>query len=244
MNRNLLTLHSEIMPSKGMKYINRSYGRTFTRNIFEGNTKNLLRLLHEQKDPEKYLNTFASGDLEVGDHVFREMARMFHNFLAGAITIVDHTRVLVGEHYIGTEVNKEYKSRIERDFSKNPLTRFVQDLRNYMTHRGLPPLNRHLTLERLEGAEPGKFRVATGFQLPRDKLKEWKNWKADALAYLYASEEYIDVLRLAEAYHSVITNFHNEFDDLLQLYHKADLDDLAAMQAKFRAQHGNNPADV
>jgi len=39
--------------------------------------------------------------------------------LAGAMTLVDHTRVFVEEFYIGTEVNKEFKNRIQREFSNN-----------------------------------------------------------------------------------------------------------------------------
>jgi len=154
------------MSSKGVEYLNHAYYRSFSLNIFAGNTESLLQALNKLGDPMEYAKSLSSGDSESRHQVLREVSRLFHNFLAGAMTLVDHTRVFVDEFYLGTEVHKEFKARVNREFAQNPLTRFVQDLRNYMIHRGLPPLNRHLTITPVAGGEPKAAKAVTGFYLP------------------------------------------------------------------------------
>lgn len=228
-----------IQSSKGMGYVNRSYARSFTRNIFDGNSEELLKLLRKLKNPEIYLESLRSGALEPEHRVFRDVVRAFHNFLCGAMTLVDHTRVFVSEFYLGTEVNKQFKSRIDRDFKENVLARFVQDLRNYMVHRGLPPLHRHITFKQIRDEAPGKVTITTGFQLSAEKLKEWNGWKADSKKFLASSHEVIDLLEVVETYLAMINRFHDEFDELLRSHHKADLEELAEMQAEFQAQQAS-----
>lgn len=222
------------MSSKGMEYLNRAHSRSFTRNIFTGNATELMRALSSLTDPAEYAKSLGDEDLSKTHHIMREVSRLFHNFLAGAMTLVDHTRVFVDDFYLGTSVNKEFKSRVSRNFSDNKLTRFVQDLRNYMVHRGLPPLQRHLTMKPIEGGQPGLATAQTGFQLPTADLQEWKNWKSDSKKFLDEAGENIDLISLVVRYRIVIETFHNEFDELLREYHKDDLEYLAAMDAEFR----------
>lgn len=81
-------------------------------------------------------------DLYSSHAVMREAVRRLHNFLAAAMTLVDHTRVMIAEHYTHTQVERNFKKGIEANFASNPMTRFIQDLRNYMVHCGMPPINR------------------------------------------------------------------------------------------------------
>jgi hypothetical protein len=229
------TTFKDFISSKGMEYLNRAHYRSFTRNIFIGNTEQLLHALNSLTDPLEYFKTLADRDLEKSHQTIREVSRLFHNFLAGAMTLVDHTRVFVDEYYLGTLVNKEFKSRVNKNFLNNKLTRFVQDLRNYMVHRGLPPLERHLTMKPIEGGRPGEVTAETGFQLPTAELQQWNGWKSDAKQYLKESGEKIDLMSLIVRYRILIDTFHNEFDELLREYHKDDLAYLAAMQAQLNS---------
>ena len=183
----------------------------------------------------EYAKSLSSAEDASRHQGLRETNRLFHNFLAGAMTLVDHTRVLVSEFYRGTEVNKEFKRRVDSDFATNPLTRFVQDLRNYMIHRGNLPLERHLTMKPLEGGEPNQVTATTGLQLDVQQLREWKGWKLDAKKYLEAAGNKINLLELIENYRALVQKFREEFDQVLTDHHKSDLDYLHAMQAAFQA---------
>ncbi|MBR0748233.1 hypothetical protein JQ582_30305 [Bradyrhizobium japonicum] len=227
----------KMMSSKGMDYINRAHYRSFSRDIFRGNTNQLLNLLASLTDPLEYSALLAAKDLEKSHEVMREVSRLFHNFLAAAMTLVDHTRVFVDEYYLGTQVKREFSDRVNRTFANNPLTRFVQDLRNYMVHRGLPPVQRHLTVQPVEGGKLGETTAETGFQLSTADLLEWTGWKSDAKKYLAEAGMSIELLPLISRYRILIETFHNEFDDLLREHHKADLEFLAAMEGERIASH-------
>jgi hypothetical protein len=89
------------MSSKGMEYLNRAHYRSFTRNIFVGNAEQLLHALNSLTDPMAYAKSLAGQVVDRNDQIMREVNRLFHNFLAGAMTLVDHTRVFVDEFYLG-----------------------------------------------------------------------------------------------------------------------------------------------
>src|SRR5687768_1473513 len=61
--------------------------------------------------------------------------RQFHNYLASAKTLVDHTRRLVEDVYKNTEFLEEYEVKKREQFAGKPLINFVQKLRNYTLHR-------------------------------------------------------------------------------------------------------------
>jgi hypothetical protein len=68
-----------------------------------------------------------------------ENMRLFH-FLAGAFTLVDHTRILVQELYPQHAFRDEYQKRVDNDFTNSSIAGFVKGLRNWMVHCGLVPV--------------------------------------------------------------------------------------------------------
>lgn len=216
------TFH-DLLASPGVRYINLAHQRSFSVNIFSGNADELEAALEEACDPEKQFALLGDDNREQSQQQHRELARLLHNFLAAAMTLVDHTRVFVDEHYLGTAVKKAFRSRVESSFTNNPLTRFVQDLRNYMVHRGLPPSQKHFTLKRNETSDPPRFLASSGFQLEVRKLKEWSGWKADSKRFLDLAGETLDVAPLVKDYRTIIEAFHNDFDDILHEHHQEDI---------------------
>jgi hypothetical protein len=235
--------YQDLLSSKGMEYLDRTYKRSFTLDIFIRNTEDLRQALDSLRDPMEHVKLLAARDEEAKRAILRNVVRLFHNFLAGAMTLVDHTRVFVQDHYLGTDVNKEFKSRIERDFSQNSLTRFVQDLRNYMLHCGLPPLERTLLITKEGHGASGDANFVTGFYLRSDDLKKWSGWKSDSKIYLESAGEQIDLLQLVESYRVIIYAFHSEFQNVLDAHHKNDLAQLDVLRDEFAAQQGSRDAD-
>jgi hypothetical protein len=156
--------------------------------------------------------------------------------LAGAMTLLDHTRVFVEEFYIGTEVNKEFKNRIQREFSNNELTSFVQDLRNYMMHRGMPPITHTLVMKPANSHRLGEVNATTFFNLSVEKLRKWKNWRRSSKNFFENYDDSIHILTLVEEYSSIIYKFHSELNALMLNYHKKDLEELSFLQNALREQ--------
>lgn len=225
---------SDIMSSKGMEYLNRAHGRTFTLNIFIGNTEQLLRTMQGLTDPMEHWTSIEKPE---SMQVLREVVRFLHNFLAGAMTLVDHTRLFVDDYYVGTSVKKEFTNRVSRTFTNNPTTRFIQDLRNYMVHCGPLPVERILTITPTPKASPGTGTAETGFFISKTDLQRWNNWKKESRSYLANAPEQIGLLVLVEEYRSLILAFHKEFDDLLLEHHKGDLELMTALRNEFDKEH-------
>jgi hypothetical protein len=61
-----------------------------------------------------YASSLAGRELDRNHQIMRVVNRLFHNFLAGAMTLVDHTRVFDDEFYLGTPVKKEFPNRVNR----------------------------------------------------------------------------------------------------------------------------------
>lgn len=108
--------------------------------------------------------------------LFRHLA----NFTAMNQTLIDHVRNTM-QHYAGTDFAREEESR-RAVLADAPVTRFVKDLRNYITHHATPPQQFQMQLEK-----GGRLRYAALLKV--NELAEWDNWSAGGRRYLEAFEE-------------------------------------------------------
>jgi hypothetical protein len=158
-----------------------------------------------------------------------DIVRLLHNFLAAAMTLVDHTRILTRNLYQGTELLTKVQSQISEQFVGSPLAQFVQGLRNYSLHCALP-----LTLASLNfmvGAQSGpKSRICLGVA----RLHKWDGWKSKAKEYLDGLKDDPELLAIVKQYADLVLNFHSWFISEQEMFHKKEFDELAKLQAKLR----------
>lgn len=218
----------------GVLFRNRMHARSFSVELFSVNASQLLTFLQSNADPKEMMAGFQ--DLYSSHDVMREAARRLHNFLAASMTLVDHTRVLIAENYIHTPIEKQFKRGIEANFASNPMTRFIQDLRNYMVHCGMPPLSRAAKFTPIAGGEPGVMNGLVDWNLETAKLLEWKGWKSEAKKYLKSAPKEIDLVSLANAYRAAILDFHDRLDNLLNKHHEIDVAEAQVYEAELRTR--------
>jgi hypothetical protein len=141
--------------------------------------------------------------------VLDETARLLHNFLASATTLIDHTRAHVTTQHAGTAFEKEYKARVHQAFGANPISRFVQCLRNYNLHYRLPVVSGRLNVQ---FDPPGQTKSITS-QIVLDvcKLQEWDKWDSASKRYMKNVGEELAVDRLADDYMGLALPFHDWF---------------------------------
>src|SRR5690349_3106692 len=101
---------SEIRSSPGMMHINRSHHRTFSLNIFRMNAQELIELSRRVSDPDEALRLWSVENREANLQTHREVTRLVHNFVAAALTLVDHTRVFMREYYRDKPVFDRYQA--------------------------------------------------------------------------------------------------------------------------------------
>lgn len=135
--------------------------------------------------------------LEAGRHV----VFCLHNYVASAQSLVDHSRNL----YEG-KINKSiqpfpgYSERVKKEFSADPLARFVICLRQYCQHYKAPNIGVRTT------NPDGRF--VRKVQLPLSSLLTFKGWNSEAKVYLSTIEDSVDIQQVATTYHDRVMAFH------------------------------------
>lgn len=225
-------LFQAIDSSPGAAYINRSHGRSSSLNIFQRNAQELIEATRHVRDPDQGLQLMAVANREAGQQAHREINRLVHNFVAGSMSLIEHTRQFIREHYADTALEGAYEDRVKANFASKPVAKFIQDLRNYMVHKGLPSSQMFLAFDSAGGAG-ARGELTTGVRYQTGVLLEWDGWTAPAKVYIGAAGEYLDVHIFAESYLEKVLLFHTWLESELRQYHAADLAQLQAMQEDY-----------
>jgi hypothetical protein len=214
--------------SAGQAYLDRAHLRTFSLNILQMNGLELIETVRRMSDPEDITSPLIQRSRDGRDQAHRELSRHFHNFLAAAMTLVDHTRVLMKEHYSGTPVQRDYQAKVDAEIGSAPVVKFVHDLRNYMLHRGLPGTVR---FTEFGPDEDGEMALTVGVRLPTAGLQNWSGWTAKARGYLERAGEDLDIKAFVEDYLTRIADLHGWLDNRLAAYHAEDVAEARRIQA-------------
>jgi hypothetical protein len=223
-------LLNAIHSSRGMEHVNRSHQRTFTLNIFRMNAQELIEITRRVNDPDEGLRLMSQNNREAGQQTHREVTRRIHNFVAAALTLVEHTRIFMRQHYSDTSILDRYQAKVDAEFANEPLVKFVQDLRNFMLHKGLPGSEMFLNFKSNPDLPNGGGVLTTGIRIRAAQLLTWDGWSVPARTFIEKAGEFVDIRAFAEAYTDNIVSFHDWLQDELDQFHLADLDELRALQ--------------
>ncbi|EIO3984816.1 hypothetical protein LQK30_004261 [Vibrio vulnificus] len=224
MSQERYEVFKKIIDSKGMAFKNRIKSHGFTLNIFTGNASELQDGLAIIENPEIGVKLMSQEHKQEGLQAHREINRLFHNYLAAAKTLIDHTRVFIEEHYSGSVIESRYKEKILNEFADDRLARFVQDLRNFMLHNGLP--HSEMTISYVKGAPS----IESSINLDTDKLREWSRWTKPSKEFLGQQSQKLKLSDLIEPYSEKVVGLHNWLLNELYSYHDEDLKELHELQ--------------
>jgi hypothetical protein len=155
------------MNSPGMRLYNLMGKHSFSYNIFSGNLKELKEGLKRIENPQIRLQLMAQNNGDAEGQAHKEINRLFHNFLAAAQTLIDHTRIFVNQNYKGTTIHQAYTQKIKSEYAEDELCKFIKDLRNYMLHKGLPDNQMSFSLTK------GHAAFESTISLEVEKLVTW-----------------------------------------------------------------------
>src|ERR687889_1436524 len=171
---------------------------------FDTNYLNLGHVLDEFEQPTVFLKLWEERTRDRFDLFIDDVIRLFHNYLAGALTLLDHMDTLRDALYGGTAFSEEYQARREERIERPALPRFMEDLLVYMLHQGLPFALAELSVGRMgSGVE-----VDSAIRLDVDKLKEWEHWSEKGREYLGALSGKAKLHDLAKEYANIVASFY------------------------------------
>lgn len=221
-----MALHEQILAHPGLKYLQTLQAYSTSKNILSGNAFQLRRLLEVVEDPSKAADLWAVQNRKRLGDLQAETIRHFHNFLAGVKTLVDHTRVLMDEPFIAAAHRKEYVNMVTEVFGDDPLSRFVQDFRNYALHRGIPITGFEFSWS--QGQD-----VSSTVYLELSQMEDWGGWKTLSREFISRNKPKVAMDALVDQYEQKAKVFHEWFCLKFQKYYEREIEEVLAMQRKW-----------
>jgi hypothetical protein len=169
--------------------------------VFRGNAQELTNLVEEINKPDKVSVIVFPGNNPEYKTYLQEITRLFHNFVASAFSLVEHARVIYKTVHTPLQRFPEYETEVKARFVKNPLARFVQDMRNFCLHKELPVFWSRYTFKR-----GGDIQARIHF-VANDLLK-WDNLSKEARQYIASVSNEIDMYQVVIDYAATVEGFY------------------------------------
>jgi hypothetical protein len=108
------------------------------------------------------------------------------------------------EEFIKTEHREEYQNKVRTVFASDPLTQFLQDFRNYITHYEIPHIGLKKQFGSLADGKPGELYIDL------DHLVLGFNWTSTSRTFIDANKPEVRMLKLVDDYELKLKMFYNE----------------------------------
>ena len=231
-------LISEYYESEALKIYFRLKVLDASYYVFEQNYGELMELLTKIREPANYEKLW--NDKKGLDMHLLELTRLLHNLVASVMSLVEHTRIIINAHYKGTNFYDEYEKEKKNRFVNNRITGFVQELRNYTLHYGLPFATANLGLEVDPGTQETTF--TNPITLDKARLLEWGGWtQKKGKPYLDAADDHIEIQIIMEEYSQAARDFQQWMWNRLQDIHADELKWLEKTKREIRKALGDLP---
>jgi len=228
---NLRELHAQIQSHPGKHAHDRWENLRLTfQGIYQANRKQLLDLMEAPNHNEELLIELIQNvrPRVVKEAYEFELLKAFHNYIASALTLVDHSRRFIKE-YTDTTFSKEYDQKRAAVASTEEHC-FLKDIRNYVVHRDIPPLGYTVNLENDHFAP---FFNST-------KLKEWNKWSSGAKSLLAQAEEKMLIVPIIETHGKMIDEFYGWIFEQFHILHGKEIDEVNELIRQTRPPHLDN----
>jgi len=219
-------LRKELENMPGYHVILENHRLTNSIYIFDKNYEELAELLnfmeHDQR-AEELLSLHGHKQLYSIDI---ELLRRLHNFVAGAKSLIDHTRRIYNKYYLKSNSFPEYKKTIQEYFANDPLSQFIQDLREYCQHYRAPALI--YVTHYINGTNEEIREVA----LQLVDLTSFNEWNATARQYLQEYKDNIPIFKPVQEYREKVIRFYEWFQHKQHAIHASDIKNYKAKETE------------
>lgn len=219
-----LELQAELEKNAGFQYLQRRKVHERSLKVFGGNFRQFAELVDLIQDPTYYLRQDPNKKSE---ELHSEVIRLFHNYLAAAKSLIDHTRAYVEQWHASDEFHSKYQAKVKSSFIESHASRVILDLRNYLMHCGLPPSTIKETYH-IDANKPPEIKIA--FRV--SSLSDWKGWTSKSKEFMKNSGTHIELKPLVAEYQNLVVNFYNWFSSELDNIHKSELENFEHLKGK------------
>jgi hypothetical protein len=223
-----VAIMKQIKECEGERVVWKMKGLQVTYFIFSENRTQLLNAVNAFEHQDNTSQLWAVENRRVLRHFHKEIARLLHNFLASAATLIDHSRIFVNDVYEDGPFYQEYQANMEEVFARSELAAFIKGLRNWMVHKGLVPL-----VACLSGKDSNDLSVSS-LVLSLETLRSWNKWSARAKGYLASLHSDPELRTIISSYGDLVETFYLWFEKRIQQIHEPAFKELERLQAQLR----------
>ncbi len=166
--------------------------------------KNIVEVLLKDRIKYELVSPRNQDQLRL---VQMDILRRLHNFVAAAKSLVDHSRNLNNKLYKKQNSFPEYQERVKLDFAEDPLSQFVQDLREYCQHYRAPSIGLSVSVQPTANGDIEEWTVF----LAQKDLRQFDGWNAKAKQYLNEHKGDINILETIDKYRNKVVDFYKWF---------------------------------
>lgn len=185
--------------------------------VFRTNWRDLENLIGRfATDTAFALETWGENGIGV-DSFLERIDVPLHNFLASSYSLGEYTQAARKALLVGApDADRIHQALVDVTFGKNPRSRFVRDLRSYLTHSDMPVTFGSFTFERGQG-------VSHGVMLDGDSLLISDRWSRLSRLYIEESGDQVDLYTTFDGYVEEVDGFQRGFQEAVVQVHKDDL---------------------
>ena len=193
-------------------------------DIFHGNYLELKKQLDLHTNMPDALLMWDVKNKHVLIMSQKEASRLLHNYVASAMSLIEHTRKLYKELYEPDDIFPEYKDKIQSHFKSNNLASFVICLRVYCQHYKSAPIISTMSYSAEEPVLKARLKIN------KYELEKYSGWKAHAKKFLRQQQDSIDLLKVVDDYYELVMDFRTWFTDNQKRIHAEDFEKLSQKQ--------------
>lgn len=230
------TLLDQIAACEGMRryWKAKMWGHTFY--TFSANALELRHHLKGYEDGNLAMLRSMTTKRLSDDQFQANISRSLHNFLAGAKSLVDHSRNFMNEVYADQPILVEYQKRIRQEMSGSGVVQFVHDLRNYTLHKGIPVVREQLEIRPNE--QPTFF-----VSLDLARMRTWGRWSPTALDFIDSSPEHLRIIHFVEPYVDQVVSFYGWLTNRRRDVDRPAFTELAELQRRLKQKRADAGVD-
>jgi hypothetical protein len=212
-NELLIRLNEKLRQTKGFEVNERLQWLDYCLFIFKENHKSLELFSQQAGRQSVAIEMFGSEDYT--SEVQGNFARHLHNFLVSSQSLVEHTRRLMRKWYVDTEMLVKYQDAVNKNFINDPLSQFIEALRNYCTHRSPVGI--------IIKTFPGKDSDCNVVSIHKDTLISWNKISKHARLYIEQYDNDIPIMTPVNEYKDKVVQFREELRQEIVSFHAEDI---------------------
>ena len=221
-------IFQRIVSSEGDKLYWKTEGLRVSYFMFSQNFEALRSVIQSVENPANRPKFVGVDKREQLRAVQMENMRLLHNFLASAITLIHHTRVLVKKIYSEHLFRNEYQGKMDEIFGNSGPAGIISGMRNWMLHRDIVPVKIVI----------GLFTNQTqSVMLDIEELRSYEKWDARAKAFLAGCDSDLRLLAVAQEYHDQVEHLYTWLGERMSQVHAAAFSELAELKRQYQQAH-------